>query len=611
MTDITLDRYLILGTSAQRLAFTPNPGVAPAAQFLLPIWLESDTGDAFYWDNTGTPGWVAWPGGGTALTALTGDVTATGPGSAAATIAANAVTTAKILNSAVTLAKIANQADLTILGNNTGGSAAPVALTAAQTRTVLGLAAVATSASAADLSTGTLPAARMPALTGDATTSAGAVATTLATVNANVGSFGDATHVAALTVNAKGLITAVSSVAISGGGGSSTIVNPQGRLTLVSNTPVMTADVTAASSVYYANYTGKYYPWYDGATWTMRSFGAQLTMALDTTNQLLNNVYDLFVWNDGGTDKIGAGPAWSNAATITVTIATPAVVSWTAHGLPEGAPVVFTNSGGALPTGITAGTTYFVGRSPATNTFNISTSVANAAAGTFVATSGSQSGTHTGTNHTTLRGTGGGTTELELKDGIWTNKNSITLKNGAGAGVTGVAANTATYVGSVYCTANGQTGMSFQPAAAAGGNNNILGVYNPYNRVMVRAKSRDSTVTWTYGTTTWRSANGNVTNRVSYLDGLAQSAPTATFNIYHTGNTSPFSGVNFNSTAATPDIATQDDGIGSTLTTTDAFSPRLGFNFLTPMESSSGTTVYYGVQSLSRQSNGFVVSVEM
>ena len=42
------------------------------------------------------------------------------------------------------------------------------------------LAAVATSGSAADLSTGTLAAARMPALTGDVTTSAGAVATTIA-----------------------------------------------------------------------------------------------------------------------------------------------------------------------------------------------------------------------------------------------------------------------------------------------------------------------------------------------------------------------------------------------------------------------------------------------
>jgi hypothetical protein len=64
--------------------------------------------------------------------------------------------------------------------------------------------------------TGTLAAARFPALTGDLTTVAGALATTLATVNSNVGSFGSATQVPTYTVNAKGLITAAANVTISG-----------------------------------------------------------------------------------------------------------------------------------------------------------------------------------------------------------------------------------------------------------------------------------------------------------------------------------------------------------------------------------------------------------
>ncbi len=63
-------------------------------------------------------------------------------------------------------------------------------------------------------STGILPSTSFPALTGDITTVSGSVATTLATVNSNVGSFGDSTHVAAFTVNGKGLTTAASSVAI-------------------------------------------------------------------------------------------------------------------------------------------------------------------------------------------------------------------------------------------------------------------------------------------------------------------------------------------------------------------------------------------------------------
>jgi hypothetical protein len=50
------------------------------------------------------------------------------------------------------------------------------------------------------------------ALTGDITKSAGSGVTTLATVNANVGSFGSATQCTAFTTNAKGLITAASAV---------------------------------------------------------------------------------------------------------------------------------------------------------------------------------------------------------------------------------------------------------------------------------------------------------------------------------------------------------------------------------------------------------------
>lgn len=79
---------------------------------------------------------------------------------------------------------------------------------------------------ASNLGSGIVPDARMPNLTGDVTTVEGAVATTLATVNSNVGTFGDSTHVAAVTVNAKGLVTAVSSVAISGGGGSGDVTGP-------------------------------------------------------------------------------------------------------------------------------------------------------------------------------------------------------------------------------------------------------------------------------------------------------------------------------------------------------------------------------------------------
>jgi hypothetical protein len=85
-----------------------------------------------------------------------------------------------------------------------------------------GIATNLTALNATQLTTGTVSAARMPALTGDLTTTAGAVATTLATVNATVGTFGSATAAPTVTVNAKGLVTAASSTTITPAVGSIT-----------------------------------------------------------------------------------------------------------------------------------------------------------------------------------------------------------------------------------------------------------------------------------------------------------------------------------------------------------------------------------------------------
>jgi hypothetical protein len=83
------------------------------------------------------------------------------------------------------------------------------------------------------------------------------------------------------------------------------------------------------------------------------------------------------------------------ANTVTITIAAPGVVTWTGHGLSRAQPITFATTG-ALPTGLTAGTTYYVSSSSlATDTFRVSTSVANALAGTNITTTGTQSGVQT------------------------------------------------------------------------------------------------------------------------------------------------------------------------------------------------------------------------
>jgi hypothetical protein len=82
-----------------------------------------------------------------------------------------------------------------------------------------------------------------------------------------------------------------------------------------------------------------------------------------------------------------------NSAAATITIATPGVVTMNGHGFYHGQRVQLTTTG-ALPTGLTASTTYFVEVIDA-NSFYLCTSLVNVAAGTRIATSGSQSGVHT------------------------------------------------------------------------------------------------------------------------------------------------------------------------------------------------------------------------
>lgn len=87
----------------------------------------------------------------------------------------------------------------------------------------------------------------------------------------------------------------------------------------------------------------------------------------------------------------------SAGKTVTMTIASPCVVSLALHGLHNGTALVFSTTG-ALPTGVTAGTTYYA-RWAATGTFHLYDTEAHAidtgSTTGRVNTSGSQSGTHT------------------------------------------------------------------------------------------------------------------------------------------------------------------------------------------------------------------------
>ena len=100
-----------------------------------------------------------------------------------------------------------------------------------------------------------------------------------------------------------------------------------------------------------------------------------------------------FLFNFASAALGGVAQFFSNTyayPTVTVTIASPGVVTYVGHGKSANDPVAFFNNGDTLPTGLVLGTTYYVKTVLTADTFTLSAT----AGGAVINTSGSQSGTH-------------------------------------------------------------------------------------------------------------------------------------------------------------------------------------------------------------------------
>lgn len=183
------------------------------------------------------------------------------------------------VGTAVTNSELATMAAFTFKGNNTSGSATP---------TDVDIAALTSKAS---------PAASDLVMISDQAAS-GAWKKVLVSALASAGS------VASINGQTGALVS---------------YFPPQGRLTLASGVPVMSASQAAQTTVYYTPYVGNMVPIYDGTNMVPTAVAEISQATTDTTKSpaavTASKVYDIFVWNDAGTIRATRGPAWTNNTT--------------------------------------------------------------------------------------------------------------------------------------------------------------------------------------------------------------------------------------------------------------------------------------------------------
>lgn len=122
-------------------------------------------------------------------------------------------------------------------------------------------------------------------------------------------------------------ITAGTGIGVAHGVGTITISNTatagsvqgtcDGRLTLTTALPVTTADVTAATTLYWTPYKGNQIALYNGSTWDIIST-AQINIAVPATSA---QMYDVFIYNNSGTATLEL-TAWTNDTTRATALTT-------------------------------------------------------------------------------------------------------------------------------------------------------------------------------------------------------------------------------------------------------------------------------------------------
>lgn len=125
----------------------------------------------------------------------------------------------------------------------------------------------------------------------------------------------------------------------------------------------------------------------------------------------------------------------------------------------------------------------------------------------------------------TARGTG--YTEIDQTTRPYaTNANSIANCFNGSTNYGSVAANHATYLGTVLANGNGSITYNLGTAASGGGLA-VLGVWNAYNQVDVKTTVNDSKTSWPYASATIRYADNSTLNAAVFVVGLPNNSVAA------------------------------------------------------------------------------------
>lgn len=188
----------------------------------------------------------------------------------------------------------------------------------------------------------------------------------------------------------------------------------------------------------------------------------------------------------------------------------------------------------------------------------------------------------------TARGSGAGTTELEIVGGYYCNKNAITNGPASGSGL---------YLGSVATNASSTVDYIFGTSASGGGAARLM-VWNNFNRVLTQTTVLDSGVSYTVTTASLQQARLSTNNAIYFISGLAEDG----LDVQYFGNISTVAVA-----GAVGSIAIGLDGIIALLgsnyriqtvaafiltgaaPTLSAVTPQLGSHYVTALEKSDGT----------------------